>query len=97
MSYELGWRFENGEWRMESGELAGAPALTINNAVIPTGAARNEPRSGGICHRTQDGTKQHAQHAADSSTPLRFARNDAHRTVIASEAKQSKTNEQLNN
>ncbi|MDR0694633.1 MAG: hypothetical protein LBF81_04965, partial [Prevotellaceae bacterium] len=34
------------------------------------------PRSGGICPRTQGGTKQQAQHAAVSSTPLRSARND---------------------
>jgi hypothetical protein len=75
---------ENGEWRVESGEwrAAGAPAIfnfqlsIFNSPVIPTGAARDEPRSGGICPRTQGGTKQQAHPAADSSTPLRSARND---------------------
>ncbi|MDR0694579.1 MAG: hypothetical protein LBF81_04680 [Prevotellaceae bacterium] len=67
--------------RVESGELAGAPASfsTIHCPVIPTGAARDEPRSGGICSKTQGGIKQQAQHAAVSSTPLRSARNDATR------------------
>ncbi|MDR0693826.1 MAG: hypothetical protein LBF81_00805 [Prevotellaceae bacterium] len=49
---------------------------TYNATVIPTGAARHEPRSGGICHRTQGGAKQQVQNAADFSTPLRSARND---------------------
>jgi hypothetical protein len=51
--------------------------------------ARNEPRSGGICPKTQTVWDGLRSIAADSSTPLRYTRNDAIRHVIASKAKQS--------
>ncbi|MDR0694044.1 MAG: hypothetical protein LBF81_01920 [Prevotellaceae bacterium] len=60
-----------------------------NRMPIPNGAARHEPRSGGICSGTQEDAKQQVQGAADFSTPLRSARNDAIRHDIASGAKQS--------
>jgi hypothetical protein len=64
-----------------------ADAATMNNEkmknateyVIPTGAARHEPRSGGICSKTQAVWTGQRCVATDSSTPLRFARNDARR------------------
>jgi hypothetical protein len=96
------WRVKNREWRVENGWRASElsiihyPLSILHSPVIPTGAARHEPRSGGNCSKTQGGAKQQtylsreAHTAADASTPLRSARNDATRRANQLEIRNQK-------